>query len=87
MRQRFIRSPPNEQVDVIGHSANLQQQAALIAHDSTNESVEARLQFRCDPCLAVFGGKHDVESEVGVGSTFRLTMPASGETPHAARRT
>ena len=27
-----------------------------------------------------------VESEVGVGSTFRLTIPASGETPHAARR-
>ena len=32
-------------------------------------------------------GTLDVESEVGVGSTFRLTMPASGETPHAARRT
>ncbi len=32
-------------------------------------------------------GTLDVSSEVGVGSTFRLTIPASGETPHGVRRT
>src|SRR6266478_1954273 len=69
---------PNEQVDVVGHSADTLGKAAQPANRAAEIIVEACSPVRCDKWLAVFRSEHEVvmKAEIGGWHNVRAGIPS-----------
>src|SRR6185436_17880579 len=64
---RAIRFETGEDVDVIRHSTDFEQDASLLSNDPSEVVVDPLAESFLQERDAVFGGEHDVDEEIGEG--------------------